>query len=138
MAQKQYSIPYTTKIRDLECSAHGQTTFLWEVVGKRYRCRACNTAAIYKRKQRVKATLVAEAGGACTRCGYNRSMLALHFHHLDPALKEFSLSKMTSKSLSLCRAEAAKCQLLCANCHAEVEGGLRMGKVGLEPTVLSL
>ncbi len=32
-----------------------------------------------------------------------------------------------TRSLSAARREARKCILLCANCHAEVEGGLIYG-----------
>jgi hypothetical protein len=70
----------------------------------------------------VKAILVAEAGGGCSRCGYARSVAALHFHHVDPRTKAFSLSFAgVTRSIAAARKEAAKCVLLCANCHAEVE-----------------
>lgn len=55
---------------------------------------------------------------------YNRYLGALEFHHLDPTLKSFPLSKDTGKSLEKQRKEAKKCVLVCANCHAEIEGGL--------------
>ena len=59
------------------------------------------------------------------RCGYDRSMAGLHFHHLEPADKAFALSgRGMALSLEAARAEAAKCVLLCSNCHAEVEAGL--------------
>jgi hypothetical protein len=52
-------------------------------------------------------------------------MAALQFHHLDPATKHFSLGrKGVARSLEKARAEAQKCLLLCANCHAEVEAGV--------------
>ena len=66
---------------------------------------------------------MAEAGGACVICGYDRYAGALQFHHVDPAEKSFSLSERgLARSLVKARAEVAKCVLLCANCHAEVEG----------------
>jgi hypothetical protein len=50
----------------------------------------------------------------------------LEFHHLDPGLKEFQLSHNgATRSLARSRAEARKCILLCANCHREVEAGIR-------------
>ena len=74
---------------------------------------------------RTKVRLVEEAGGACAVCGYDRLAGALHFHHLDPSEKSFALSvRGLTRSIADLRAEAAKCVLLCANCHAEVEGGL--------------
>ena len=51
-------------------------------------------------------------------------MAALQFHHLDATAKEFQISERgVTRSIAAARAEAAKCVLLCANCHAEVEAG---------------
>jgi hypothetical protein len=70
---------------------------------------------------------VAEAGGQCARCGYDACIAALHFHHLDPATKDFALSNDgVTRSIERARQEAAKCVLLCANCHAEVEAGMEL------------
>ena len=72
----------------------------------------------------ARLLLVAEAGGACAICGYDRYIGALHFHHLDPATKEFGISRRGfTRSIQKMREEAAKCVLLCSNCHAEVEAG---------------
>jgi hypothetical protein len=74
--------------------------------------------------QKLKRILVEEAGGACVLCGYARFPAALQFHHLDPSTKEFALTREgMTRSLARGRDEARKCVLLCANCHAEVEGG---------------
>jgi hypothetical protein len=73
----------------------------------------------------VKRILVDEAGGRCGICGYDRAIGALHFHHLDPASKRFAVtSSGHTIGLSRAREEAAKCVLLCANCHVEVESGI--------------
>jgi hypothetical protein len=67
---------------------------------------------------------VAEAGGKCCICGYQRHVAALHFHHLDPSLKRMPLSAGgIAYALETLRAEARNCVLLCSNCHAEVENG---------------
>jgi IS30 family transposase len=51
---------------------------------------------------------------------------ALQFHHRDPGEKLFALSHQgITRSLAKAREEARKCILLCANCHAEIEGGYR-------------
>lgn len=106
------------------CDVHGVTTFGRRVDGY-YRCLACRVDAVVKRRRDVKRILVEEAGGECRLCGYDRSVAALQFHHLDPKEKAFSLShRGVTLSLEAARAEAAKCVLLCANCHAEVEGGV--------------
>ncbi len=68
---------------------------------------------------------MAEAGGGCSICGYDRCAGALHFHHLDPATKRFAVGGQgLTRSRASLREEAAKCVLLCSNCHAEVEAGL--------------
>ncbi|MCB0876385.1 MAG: HNH endonuclease, partial [Solirubrobacterales bacterium] len=65
-----------------------------------------------------------EAGGGCAVCGYDRTVVNLHFHHVDPATKSFALTTARGKSLESMRAEATKCVLVCANCHGEIEAGL--------------
>lgn len=107
----------------LACSHHGETDFCLDGHG-RYRCRRCRSAAVSRRRRKVKAILVQEAGGACCLCGYAGNMRALHFHHVEPADKRFELNaKGVSLALATLRAEAQKCVLLCSNCHAEVEDG---------------
>jgi hypothetical protein len=80
---------------------------------------------VSKRRRKMKLILVADAGGRCALCGYDRCMGALHFHHVDPSNKQFHLSMQgVTRSLAAARVEMAKCVLLCANCHAEVELGI--------------
>lgn len=67
---------------------------------------------------------MAEAGGCCAVCGYRRTILNLHFPHVDPSAKSFQMNAAAGKSLAAYRAEAAKCVLVCANCHGEIEAGL--------------
>jgi hypothetical protein len=108
-----------------ECRVHGWSAF--RRVGRLggYRCARCSTTRIARRRRRLKEILLAEAGGACRLCGYDRYAGALQFHHLDPGRKTFQLAaRGMTRSLSLLREEAKKCVLLCANCHAEVEGGI--------------
>jgi hypothetical protein len=111
--------------RDVEriCRQHGRTAFVLEGRGY-YRCKLCRQERVGEWRRRVKHRLVTEAGGRCARCGYDRCVAALHFHHLDPRQKSFALSRRgATRSFAEARAEAAKCVLLCANCHAEVESG---------------
>ena len=105
------------------CRRHGEAVFTVRADGGSS-CLRCRVDAVTARRKRVKATLVAEAGGACLLCGYSKSSAALHFHHLDRATKEFNLGLGgVARSLARARLEARKCVLLCANCHAEVEAG---------------
>ncbi|HEX6459839.1 MAG TPA: hypothetical protein VF032_13035 [Thermoleophilaceae bacterium] len=107
------------------CAKHGETTFVLDPEGI-YRCRRCRGEAVMKRRRALRARIVSEAGGCCVGCGYNAYLGALQFHHLDPGDKHFALSgRGLTRSLDRLREEAKKCVLLCANCHAEVEGGVR-------------
>jgi hypothetical protein len=112
--------------RDVEarCSTHGLTRHVVIASERRLRCAKCRSQAVSRRRRKVKEILISEAGGNCILCGYDRNAAALHFHHLDPKTKSFSLGvRGITRSLEKLRAEARKCVLLCANCHAEVEVG---------------
>jgi hypothetical protein len=80
--------------------------------------------AVTRRKQEIKRILVEEAGGCCAVCGYDRCIINLVFHHVDPSTKSFALHMGTTKALATYRAEAEKCVLVCANCHGEIETGM--------------
>lgn len=109
----------------MRCPKHGHTTFFSRPEGG-FRCGKCRSAAVSKRRRRVKRQLVLEAGGRCRLCGFNAHPSALQFHHLDPSSKEFHLSQEGfTRAISRMRSEAKKCILLCANCHALVEAGVR-------------
>lgn len=106
------------------CTHHGETDYWLDARGY-YRCLRCRSEGVSRRRRKVKQLLVEEAGGACRLCGYERFAGALHFHHLDPTEKTFSLSHTgVSRGLEKARTESRKCVLLCSNCHAEVEGGV--------------
>jgi transposase len=105
------------------CDRHGEADFILEGRGY-YRCKQCRVESVVRHRQKIKRTLVGEAGGSCVICGYSENARALQFHHLDPGNKRLQLSAHgITQSLAALRAEAAKCVLLCANCHAEVEAG---------------
>jgi transposase len=109
---------------EMVCPRHGAATFILEGRGY-YRCKRCRTESVVRHRQRVKSILVQEAGGRCVVCGYDRSIRALRFHHLDPSLKRLGLSGQgVTYSIETLRAEARKCVLLCGNCHVEVEAGV--------------
>jgi transposase-like protein len=108
----------------LMCKHHGETDFVLEGRGH-YRCKRCRVEAVVRHRRKIKAALVEEAGGRCCICGYDRYVGALEFHHVDPADKLLEVSRYgVALSLEAARKEAAKCVLLCSNCHAEVERGV--------------
>jgi DNA-binding transcriptional ArsR family regulator len=124
LAQRRNSLPGGAPSAKMTCKRHGLTEFRLEGRGA-YRCARCRSDAVSKRRRRLKEILVDEAGGRCMLCGYARYVGALEFHHRDPETKEFGIgNRGLTRSLDAVRAEAAKCVLLCANCHSEVEGGI--------------
>lgn len=85
---------------------------------KKFCCNACG--AKYRTIQK-KIKLIKMNGSKCSRCGYDKNLTALSFHHLDPAFKEnkLSVSILRKKSWQWALNEAKKCVILCCNCHAE-------------------
>jgi transposase-like protein len=69
-------------------------------------------------KKNKKVELVEYKGGKCEKCGYNKCIEALEFHHKDPTQKDFNISSHSYSSKRM-KDEADKCLLLCANCHRE-------------------
>ena len=124
----------------MHCAHHGDTEFILEGRGH-YRCKRCRIEAVTRRRRTLKAMLVEEAGGCCCICGYDRHIGALQFHHVDPSQKRYEVSRYSvTLSVEGARLEAAKCVLLCSNCHAEVEGGrvelpARVARAGETPEV---
>lgn len=78
-----------------------------------------------KARRERKQALIALLGGKCVRCGYARCVAALEFHHRDPAAKKFNVSvENILRRWEIVLEEAQKCDLLCANCHRELEDAL--------------
>jgi hypothetical protein len=79
-----------------------------------------NSAKVVRYRIRVKQKLIQYKGGKCQQCGYDKPVPgAYHFHHRDPKEKSFEINGSTL-GYELLKLEADKCDLLCANCHAEV------------------
>ena len=82
-----------------------------------------------KLRRNRKIRLINMLGGKCARCGYSRCFRALDFHHVDRSTKEFNLSNLGyTCSWDRLVKEAAKCELMCANCHREEEESVEMGR----------
>ena len=61
--------------------------------------------------------------GKCIRCGYDKCISALEFHHINPKNKDTIVS---SDSITIEKAieESKKCILICSNCHKEFHANL--------------
>ena len=82
--------------------------------------------AVTRWRKNTKVRMVNSMGGKCQICGYDRSVNALEFHHLDPSKKELGFGNARSSNSSWSRLveELRKCVLLCSNCHKEVHEGI--------------
>ncbi|MBF0484561.1 MAG: hypothetical protein HQL25_07645 [Candidatus Omnitrophica bacterium] len=81
--------------------------------------------AVYARRKKVRLMAVEHKGFKCEKCGYDRCIDALEFHHIDPAQKDFNISsKGYTRSWDRVKLELDKCIMLCANCHRELHAKL--------------
>lgn len=68
--------------------------------------------------KKMRAYLISQKNKPCTDCKIQYPYYVMHFDHLGLEPKLFNLSqKMYSKRKII--EEIAKCELVCANCHAE-------------------
>jgi hypothetical protein len=68
-----------------------------------------------------KIYLIDLKGGKCERCGYDKNLAALEFHHKNPNEKETQLDMRTlsNNRMEWILKEFEKCEVLCSNCHKE-------------------
>jgi hypothetical protein len=81
------------------------------------KCR--NTYNRKLKEYKNKLYLISFKGGKCEKCGYNKNLSALDFHHKDETNKEFTLGENRRASIEKQITEVEKCVLLCSNCHRE-------------------
>lgn len=116
----KFGLPRTAKYEPGDCKYHGRTTFVYETYRKGYRCRICRSGVVTERRREIKQKLVKEAGGKCIKCGYDKCLWALQFDHRNPEEKLTEIAKLVmQRRLQIALEEIKKCDLLCANCHAE-------------------
>lgn len=84
----------------------------------------------YKKSRNVKKRILAKKrkkfavdylGGKCQICSYDKCLGALTFHHRNPKDKKFTVGNLLDYSLKVLKTELDKCDLLCFNCHMELE-----------------
>jgi hypothetical protein len=89
-------------------------------------CHACNnkrgasSKRKYERKRRteIRAAISEAKAVPCTDCHVEYPPFVMQFDHLDPAVKLFNIGSFTNQTMDQVRAEIAKCEVVCANCHA--------------------
>lgn len=91
------------------------------------KCGCRQVAAKYRRKTRHRnAQYIREdkQRRGCNRCP-ERRVPCLDYHHVDRATKTDIINRMMESSFPRFKAELAKCELLCANCHRVEEASRR-------------
>ena len=69
-------------------------------------------------KRKYEAIL--SRGAKCEKCGYDKNISALEFHHLESKEKDFHLGSAKTTNIDKLRKEVEKCILVCSNCHKEI------------------
>lgn len=66
-----------------------------------------------------------KAERCCSKCK-EKEPCCLQFHHKDPKTKLFAISDADGLKSGMTRllTEIAKCDILCANCHAKLHAGI--------------
>ena len=126
----------TLKLHKQEKSLKGQSCKC-VLCGKEYKyfkqsghtTTKCNSCVTYAKRIKLKERMVEYKGGKCIHCGYEYSIQALEFHHRDPATKKFMLSGAYCKKWPTLKEELDKCDLVCSNCHREIEAELRTARL---------
>jgi hypothetical protein len=116
------------------CKHHGLTKHRLEGSAQHLRCVKCRTQRISDARRSLKRELVVHLGGKCRQCGYDRSIWSLDFHHRDASEKEYAMGVLIrDRKRDLAFQEARKCDLVCSNCHGELEEQIYVERSRLKP-----
>lgn len=84
----------------------------------------CGSCLVNAKRFSFKKKCLDYKGGECKICGYNKCVKALDFHHLDPQIKEFSISGGHCRNWDSVKLELDKCICVCNRCHTEIHDGM--------------
>lgn len=88
-------------------------------------CRDCDRQRIVELGLKNKTKAVEHKGGCCSRCGYNKCLSALEFHHIDTKEKDANFNTMKYWCWERIEKELENCILVCSNCHREIHAEMR-------------
>lgn len=85
-----------------------------------------------------KLAFLVEMGSRCSRCGYDKNLGALVFHHTGEKRIKLDMRNLSNRKLDPIRKELRHVTLLCHNCHAELHcPDLDLKRLSIEPTALT-
>lgn len=77
-------------------------------------------------RRSIKTEIIRKAKDKpCMDCGLSYPSYIMQFDHRDPIFKCFNVAQMSSHSVKKLLVEIDKCDVVCANCHAERTWGKR-------------
>jgi hypothetical protein len=94
--------------KDHNCALCGNFTS-----SRKQYCKSCQTKI---RRHRLKGAAALLLGGKCVRCGWDKDIAGLEFHHIR-GKKDYTISDIMCKSWESVKKELEKCELLCSCCH---------------------
>lgn len=114
-----------TRKRSKYCSLNCKTQYSYTKIRNKFKENTGFSYQSFKGLKR-KLEIFETRGSGCKICGYNKNLAALEFHHLDPKKKSFILDmrNLANRSEDLIKKELTKCNMICANCHAEIHNPL--------------
>ncbi len=83
-------------------------------------CKKCFSIYCMERWKSIKLKATGLFENKCCKCGYDKNLAAMDFHHLDPSIKEYNWNRLCKRPWVNIVAELKKCILVCKNCHAEL------------------
>lgn len=72
-----------------------------------------------RQKEALDALREYKTGKPCLDCGVEYPYYVMDLHHRDPLEKKSVVGKRAASGVKALLREAAKCDLICANCHRE-------------------
>lgn len=118
------SLPQDKASRSYKCKHCGTVEPDRFYGSKRFVCGACHNQYTIQKGRDKRLMAVEALGGTCVICGFNKYLVSLDIHHLDPTKKDARFKQMRGWSWGRIQNEIADCVLLCKNCHAALHAGL--------------
>lgn len=90
--------------------------------GKRHSpwCKKCFSRYCRDRWKSIKLKAISLFDSRCCKCGYNKNLSSLDFHHMEPDKKEYNWNRLCKRPWEEIVSELKKCILVCRNCHSEL------------------
>lgn len=86
--------------------------------GLRVICSLCHNRQTCQRRRLIKTKWLNAMGGCkCRICGFDNSLAALQFHHVEGKDKNPCQMMYSKHADEIIRSELEKCCVVCSNCH---------------------